>query len=763
MVETQSMVLEERIASEIQRLKLKYFGDRSLEMAIPAPVSSTYQGLSGEEAAEVVEDFYYKWRFHVFVLRERNVGPVFAPLWKIGFGVHIQGKGKVRMVRTQYLRIRHAAEGRLAINTAEVQERIFGLLGYDTELPMRACQLEGLDTRSREIEYSHYFYESFFFVFIRDSVERERYKASDMESGKDALALESRMVRARNNKCQPHERERITSSSFSPNNCFITKNLESTQRERQKIRGINQELSEDDKRLKWAKGRNSPAESLLKMGRLYVGEVSISSRKNESDNGGEGGLEQFPGFPGQLVSYPLGSDTLREFCKAKDLEAEKRDRGIDESISLEYFDEDVQSDLSKGFLCYLFQLEYGLSLPLTNLAKGVMNAIGACPVQMNENMWEVITVCDHLNDRWEKEKKVGRITPEDVLQFYGVNNFKASGGPYFCVSVTRHLFLYLNSACRTWNDNIIWVKGNCLQRDDEELLDLRFRSVKQSMKSTVERKKSLLDKIVEEETELKLVLGKLGLSRIKRVKCEKVAEGRSASVDDLKEVEERARLVILQGKDDTSQMVVHHIKEIWLVKQLKAAHAIAINQLQVEAKANLDEMAEEHDRLGRHLMLKGYSQEEVDAIMADTYGELEEVEADVLGVVDGLDGVSPQTVLDNQRGDVEFLEGESEKQFDRMKEANENREDQYVKAHFRLEKLNQVISDLTRQVEEEDSGIKKGFEDLSAAIKRANNFQYQVNELAVKGKEADMAQNRIQALERTERSLRKSIGIGGRN
>ncbi|KAF6174364.1 hypothetical protein GIB67_027835 [Kingdonia uniflora] len=85
----------------------------------------------------------------------------------------------------------------------------------------------------------------------------KRYKASDMESGKDASVLELRMVHTRGNKCQPHEREKINSSSSSPNNRFTTKDLESKQRERRKIRGINQEFSEDDKRLKRAKGSRS--------------------------------------------------------------------------------------------------------------------------------------------------------------------------------------------------------------------------------------------------------------------------------------------------------------------------------------------------------------------------------------------------------------------------------------------------------------------------------------------------------------------------
>ncbi|KAF6164068.1 hypothetical protein GIB67_017652 [Kingdonia uniflora] len=51
----------------------------------------------------------------------------------------------------------------------------------------------------------------------------------------------------------------------------------------------------------------------------------------------------------------------------------------------------------------------------------------------------------------------------------------------------------------------------------------------EGVKSTVERKKSLLDKVAEEETELELVLGELGLNRKKRVdsRSEKVRKAQS--------------------------------------------------------------------------------------------------------------------------------------------------------------------------------------------------------------------------------------------
>ncbi|KAF6142758.1 hypothetical protein GIB67_018469 [Kingdonia uniflora] len=275
-------------------------------------------------------------------------------------------------------------------------------------------------------------------------------------------------------------------------------------------------------------GRNSPVESIFKMGRLSVDAVSNSSRTNESDSGGQGGLEQFSGFPGQLVSYPPGSNSFREICNTK-------------------------------------------------------GAIGG----------------------------------------------------------------------------------------------------KRGVKSTMERKESLLDKVTEKETELKIVLGELGLSRKKRV------ESCSSCHRDLA----RYRRAGVRAEE-------------------------AIGQLQVKAKANLDEMAEVRDSLSRYLMLKGYSQEEVNAIKADTYVE-EEEEEEVLEVVDGQDGVYHQTVLDNQGDDVELPEGGSEK------------------------------------VEGKDFRIKKGLEDLSKATECTEILQCQVDSLA-------MMAERDQFIARTKKAEAREHSGGSR-
>ncbi|KAF6151401.1 hypothetical protein GIB67_005125 [Kingdonia uniflora] len=109
---------------------------------------------------------------------------------------------------------------------------------------------------------------------------------------------------------------------------------------------------------------------------------------------------------------------------------------------------------------------------------------------------------------------MGRSSVNEALTFGKTNESDSEGEggleqflgfPGQLVSYSPGLMLSENLS--NMNDSIIWAKGNCLQRDDDELLDRRFRSVKQSVKSIVEREKSLLDEVAEEETELELVWG----------------------------------------------------------------------------------------------------------------------------------------------------------------------------------------------------------------------------------------------------------------
>ncbi|KAF6151332.1 hypothetical protein GIB67_040605 [Kingdonia uniflora] len=286
---------------------------------------------------------------------------------------------------------------------------------------------------------------------------------------------------------------------------------------------------------------SSPVSGASTTGRSVEYEIRTSGSEEEV------GADQFSGFPGRLVSHPLHSEVFKELRKARaslggrwgncidyvgrqfrgctvatgeeyfyllaHLAKEKKDRGIEELISLEYFNEDVQTVLLEG---------------------------------------------------------------------------------------------------RPWNDNVIWVKGDCLQRDDEEPMELLFRTVKQSPKSQVTRKESLLDTVAQVETKLEAVLEDLGISRKKCVnsRVNKVLKSQSTrlmtSADSNKkrgtdgerkmlkrpsasgatgsEVEKIARLAALHGEEVMNRMAAWLMKGICLEVEDERAE---LKRKKVELKRNI--------------------------------------------------------------------------------------------------------------------------------------------------------------------------------
>ncbi|KAF6168214.1 hypothetical protein GIB67_011599 [Kingdonia uniflora] len=77
-----------------------------------------------------------------------------------------------------------------------------------------------------------------------------------------------------------------------------------------------------------------------------------------------------------------------------------------------------------------------------------------------------------------------------------------------------HTFAYRG---RVWNDNLLWVSSECLQRSDEEPLELNNRTITKGINCKVSRKESFIDVIAREGTELEAVLKELEISRFKRV------------------------------------------------------------------------------------------------------------------------------------------------------------------------------------------------------------------------------------------------------
>ncbi|KAF6137935.1 hypothetical protein GIB67_041808 [Kingdonia uniflora] len=165
-----------------------------------------------------------------------------------------------------------------------------------------------------------------------------------------------------------------------------------------------------------------------------------------------------------------------------DLAREKKCRRLRDEVSLEYVQGVVKDSRTDGFCYYLAQFDYGLTVPLSNLAKGIMNLIGACPTQLNCNFWEVILVCENLNGRWVISGSGSRISVMDILEYYAMKYVTATDDAYLSSSSLQPPFFDLSSAGYK-----------------------------------VARKESFIDFVAREGSELELVLKDLGINRYKRV------------------------------------------------------------------------------------------------------------------------------------------------------------------------------------------------------------------------------------------------------
>ncbi|KAF6174685.1 hypothetical protein GIB67_008740 [Kingdonia uniflora] len=95
--------------------------------------------------------------------------------------------------------------------------------------------------------------------------------------------------------------------------------------------------------------------------------------------------------------------------------------------------------------------------------------------------------------------------------------YRATDGAHLSSSSSRTYFFDLSSAGRVWNDNLLWVSGEYLQRSNEESLELNNRTITKGINCKVSRKESFIDIVAREDNELKAVLKELEISRFKRV------------------------------------------------------------------------------------------------------------------------------------------------------------------------------------------------------------------------------------------------------
>ncbi|KAF6162859.1 hypothetical protein GIB67_021008 [Kingdonia uniflora] len=273
------------------------------------------------------------------------------------------------------------------------------------------------------------------------------------------------------------------------------------------------------------------------------------------------------------------------------------------------------------------------------------------------------------------------------------------------------------------------------------------------------------------------------------VVMKKVVKNRPGVEDELKAMEDRARLAACKGVEEMSKVEIYlgmeeekvelksgkvELEEVVRLKSdlvrerkrlnyVKAAQEVEISELTKELRINLEKVVVQHDKFGYHLLKMGYSKTEVNNIMEDTYVEEEEDEADGTGVVIWLDGVPPHAERENQVDDIVNPENDkvelesallSEEEirqynqeftaeFGRMRRANKDKDDQHVKVHFKFVEATQIVNNLTRKIEERDARISKGQKELVETKEETAKLKSLNNVLIVKSKEADMARYRI--------------------
>ncbi|KAF6166802.1 hypothetical protein GIB67_005678 [Kingdonia uniflora] len=273
-------------------------------------------------------------------------------------------------------------------------------------------------------------------------------------------------------------------------------------------------------------------------------------------------LVEWPRLKSSRVEYPTGSSRFREFCKAKS---------------------SIDGIWGHAF-GYRAQFDYGLTLSLSNLAKSVMNMIGACPAQLNCNFWEVILVWETLNGIWAASGSGRRITAKDFLEYYAVKYVTATDG----------------ISCK------------------------------------VSRKESFIDAVAKEGTVLEAVIKELEISRFKRV----------ASEDNKVLLEESDKIV--EGADLRPRFEVEAglLKEQYLANAREKMAAIVDDEFKKFVRALRGVRLGLQDR--ETLPAEVYKGGEILAFSKGNYEEKEIMdEEEIEDMEDGLN-VAEKTTVDNQ-------------------------------------------------------------------------------------------------------------------
>ncbi|KAF6168582.1 hypothetical protein GIB67_005194 [Kingdonia uniflora] len=175
----------------------------------------------------------------------------------------------------------------------------------------------------------------------------------------------------------------------------------------------------------------------------------------------------------------------------------KRSMHIGDDIDIFYYNGTRSKVEEERFFCYLNQVAYGLSIPLSFFQKGVMNALKSCPGQLNGNIFEMMRVCKVFSQKWRDGGIVRQFIADNVLKYYKFKYVKDRKSGYLFSDSARPKFFDFESSRKPWCDNLVMVR--------------------EPNPKVVADTSSLFDIVSREGSELNKVLGELGIHKEKRL------------------------------------------------------------------------------------------------------------------------------------------------------------------------------------------------------------------------------------------------------
>ncbi|KAF6142600.1 hypothetical protein GIB67_015086 [Kingdonia uniflora] len=149
-----------------------------------------------------------------------------------------------------------------------------------------------------------------------------------------------------------------------------------------------------------------------------------------------------------------------------------------------------------------------------------MNALKICPDQLNGNIFEMMRVCEALNQKWRDGGITRQFIADDVLKYYKFKYVKDRKSGYLFSDSAMPKFFDFESPGRPWSDHLVMVMvmGNCMQVLGEPMLELIYKNFNEMPNpKAVTDTSSFFDVFSREGNELNKVLGELGICREKRL------------------------------------------------------------------------------------------------------------------------------------------------------------------------------------------------------------------------------------------------------